>query len=114
MQFDRVAASAKEITLEVFATDESASVQVRVSALVSFARSFVCCRARSAPCTQTPPFLAFFRVASHERRPKTFRVANFLFGCGPNNRIGNRLLLHLGFFFSYPPRAETTGGKASE
>lgn len=27
-QFDRVATSAKEITLEVFATDESASVQV--------------------------------------------------------------------------------------
>lgn len=27
-QFDRVAASAKEVTLEVFATDESASVQV--------------------------------------------------------------------------------------
>jgi len=31
VQFDRVAASAKEITLEVFATDESASVQVRTS-----------------------------------------------------------------------------------
>lgn len=29
VQFDRVAASAREITLEVFATDESASVQVR-------------------------------------------------------------------------------------
>lgn len=27
-QFDRVASSAKEVTLEVFATDESASVQV--------------------------------------------------------------------------------------
>lgn len=33
VQFDRVAASAKEITLEVFATDESASVQVRTSHL---------------------------------------------------------------------------------
>lgn len=29
-QFNRVAASARELTLEIFATDESASVQVRV------------------------------------------------------------------------------------
>jgi len=36
VQFDRVAASAKEITLEVFATDESASVQVRATHLCDY------------------------------------------------------------------------------
>lgn len=35
-QFDRVSSSAKEITLETFATDESASVQVSFSMEINF------------------------------------------------------------------------------
>ena len=64
VQFDRVAANARETTLEVFATDESASVQVRTihtSSLLGFACSFVrpSVRARSAlPCRNPPPSFA--------------------------------------------------------
>ena len=84
VQFDRVAASAKEITLETFATDESASVQVRPChprRLFGFARSFVC----RGSCT--PPCLHVGHLLCSVKKAEAFRVANFLFGCGPNHRL---------------------------
>jgi hypothetical protein len=106
VQFDRVAASAREITLEVFATDESASVQVRatppavhLSRSARPARVFVrcphtCAQARPSPAPGISP-------------DETNLVSNYHSGRGPDHRTAARALL----LFLRLDLTETMGGK---